>query len=175
MSFTKEEINYFNMLEEIGPGTELFDDMTENALYSDSRWLQWMIKRMEEVKSKKPIRTQKAKEYRYLITFTLAPKNFANKSVKIKEELYSKIEAYIKGLATSKQYDATHWAVVRELTKAGNPHWHVSVVSNTWIKQSYFRYYERVYGRVDVSASKLPQKEYALNYMSKEDDFTVII
>lgn len=122
-------------------------------------YLSWLKKRAKD-----------NKRYRYLVTFTLDPKKN-----ELNEELYKLVEDYIISLAGSIQYCPIHWAFVREYTKAGVAHWHVSIVSKTIVKQSYFKYYITKYGNVDVSTSRKNEEEYSLNYMAKDSLYTEII
>lgn len=112
------------------------------------------------------------KTYRYMLLFTFDPKK---PSFKATEEYYNATRDYIDNLATSKQYTAIHWASCREYHESGIAHYHISVISTTCIKQSYFNYYKRIYGNVIVNPSKKDEKEFALNYMEKDFDYRQII
>lgn len=115
--------------------------------------------RMDSSYIKKYLNLQKAKKYYYLITFTLR---------KDMKHLADEAEKYIKKQFTERpplQIQEAYY--VRELTKKGMPHWHVSVCSTTPIAKNRFQYYNKKYGFIDVSKSKQKTLTNGMEYLSK--------
>lgn len=99
--------------------------------------------------------------YCYLVTFTLRPEAVGNAD---EAEIYIK-----KQFTTRPSLQVREAHVVRELTKLQVPHWHVSVRTRIPLKKDRFQYYEKLYGRVDISKNKAQNLEDGLNYISKSN------
>lgn len=148
--------------------TSELDDIEERALRSipfawmicqvgfPDRYQKWLKKHEKE-----------SKRYRYFLTFTLDRKK---QRFSRTEDFYTEVQTYVENLAFSAQFEALSWVVVREHHKDGTPHWHVSVESKRCIKKSFFRYYERIFGLINISKSRENGVEFAINYMQKEND-----
>lgn len=99
------------------------------------------------------------KSYKYMITFTLKPDA---------EDDHEKAEFYIKEQVNRDALGILQYYYVKELTKAGVPHWHVAMSTTKPFKRNRLQYYEKKFGSVDVSRTKGQTIQEALNYMSKE-------
>lgn len=122
-------------------------------------------------------RKKAEKTHRYLVTFTFDPKKLPAAESDY-PDFFDIAEQYIENLAFSRQYSATHWAVVREHHAPPRDkicHFHVSVVSSKILKKSFFRYYVKTYGNIDISKSRVNTTEFAINYMQKENEPTLIL
>lgn len=104
-----------------------------------------------------------AKEYRYLITFTISPKKFET----ITDSLEEEIEDFIESQSKRKALKITHFAYVRELHDNKRPHWHVSIKTSKCLKKDRFNYYIKKYGYIDFSKSKDTNEQESLDYLSK--------
>lgn len=104
-------------------------------------------------------RTSKPKIYRYLITFTLKP-DAVDKA--------DDAEFLVVSQAERKALGFLSFVYVRELTKAGVPHFHCAVETDRILKKDRFNYYIKTYGSVDISPTKAQTIQEALNYISKE-------
>lgn len=105
------------------------------------------------------------KKYYYLITFTLR-QDYKN---------YDNIEAFVKTQAFRPALQICKASVVRELTKNGRPHWHMSVISTKIIKRSRFNYYQKQYGNVDISKNKHDTDLDMIDYMCKSDTIDILL
>lgn len=118
------------------------------------------------LKSKrKSISTEK--RYRYMLTFTLKP-NALNQA--------DDAEKWIRQQAERKEtLSLAYYAISKEHTKKGVPHWHVVVEALKPLKKDRFHYYTKKYGFIDFSRTKAQTTQEALNYISKEVTPDVII
>ena len=98
------------------------------------------------------------KSYIYMVTFTLKP-SF---------EDFEKAENYIKDQVNRDSLGIVNMWYVKELTKAGRPHWHACLITSKTLKRNRFQYYEKLFGHVDVSRTKGQTPQEALNYMAKD-------
>lgn len=106
--------------------------------------------------------------YFYLVTFTLRPE--------IESSQYDEIESYIKKQFTERpslKIKEAH--IVRELTKKGVAHWHVSVKTSVPLKKDRFHYYVKKYGQIDISKNKAQNLEDGKNYISKSNIPTALV
>lgn len=100
-------------------------------------------------------------QYYYLVTFTLRPE-----AVPRAEEAEKYIKKQFKerlSLGVRESY------IVRELTKLGVPHWHVSVRTSKPLKKDRFHYYEKLYGKIDISKNRHKNLEDGKNYLAKSN------
>ncbi len=104
------------------------------------------------------LKNREQKRYRYLITFTLR---------KPCDDIPA-ISSYIKSQLKRKPLKIEEAHLVQELTKAGIPHWHASVITTKPLKKDRFNYYEKLYGHVDISSTLGTNIEETLNYISKD-------
>lgn len=111
------------------------------------------------------------KTYQYMITFTIDPKKYAT----INDELIEKIEEYIKAIPLRTALKITKFEMVRESHKDGRPHWHTLVVSTKSLKKSLFTYYQKLYGNIDFSKSRVKCVNNIRQYISKSETPEVII
>lgn len=103
----------------------------------------------------------KAKDtYKYLVTFTLKPDAV---------EDADKAELYIHSQADREMLKICAMSYVKELTKAGVPHFHAVIETSKPLKRNRFQYYEKLFGHVDISRTKGQTTQEALNYISKEN------
>ncbi len=110
---------------------------------------------------KKTVSKLERKRYYYMITFTLA-KDYT------KDE-YLKIEKFIETQAFRPALQIEKAFIVKELTKKGRPHWHMSIVSTKILKKDRFNYYQNLYGTIDISKNRHNTDSEMMNYMSKSD------
>ncbi len=99
------------------------------------------------------------KKYYYMITFTLK-RDFCD---------YKNIEAFIKTQAFRSALQIEKASIVRELTKNGRPHWHMSVVTTKLLKKDRFTYYQKHYGNIDISKNRHNTGSEMLEYMCKSN------
>lgn len=113
----------------------------------------------------KYIRSLKRNRYIYMLTFTL--RDASNESAAVK---------YIKGLPNREPLKIYYMSYVRELTKAGMPHFHAAVGTKIPLKKSRLITYTKRFGFVDISKSKGKVTNFANieDYMSKDSDITVL-
>lgn len=133
-----------------GTGDVDNDRVYYNSLSSErciNEYVKW-LKQKDEL--------SKQKNYYYLITFTLVDKDNE-----------SSAEAYIIRQTERSALKLQSYEYVKEYTKAGMPHWHVSAVTTKPLKKDRFHYYSKKYGSIDLSRSKAQHDFEALNYISK--------
>ncbi len=118
-------------------------------------------------KFKKTIAKIEKKKYYYMITFTLSE---SHSNVQ-----YDRIEAFIRVQALRPALQIISAEFVRELTKAGRPHWHMAIVTTKLLKKSSFRHYIKTYGSVDISKNRQDTTSEMINYMYKDGIPTKII
>lgn len=99
------------------------------------------------------------KKYIYMLTFTLKPEAVG----KAKEA-----EDFVRAQADRKALGITSYSYVKELTKAGVPHFHAVIETEIPLKKNRFQYYEKIYGKVDFSRTKGQTNQEALEYISKD-------
>jgi hypothetical protein len=101
------------------------------------------------------------KFYYYMITFTIRDEH---------DSIHETIEDYIKSQFTDRPALGIVEATLgMELTKRGIHHWHVVVKSTKHIAKDRFQYYEKLYGKVDISKNYSQNLNDGLNYISKKD------
>ena len=103
----------------------------------------------------------KVKLFHYLVTFTVDPKKDFDKD---KVESFIHMQPKRTALQTKTAY------VAQETTKAGQPHWHMYIVTTKALRSDAFKYYQDRYGNVDISRSKYNNEADALSYITKESD-----
>lgn len=108
---------------------------------------------------KQSVNKLERKKYYYMITFTLA-KDYTEKE-------YKEIEKFIETQAFRPALQIEKASIVKELTKRGRPHWHMSIVSTKIIKKDRFNYYANLYGTIDISKNRHNNDSEMMNYMSK--------
>lgn len=119
---------------------------------------------------KKLINASKQHKYNYMVTFTIDPtKN------KIDDLLEETIEQYICNQSHRDALKITYFAYVKEYTKKGVAHWHAVITTTKPLAKNRFQFYEKLYGSVDISKTKVTTTQEALNYISKESSPIVII
>lgn len=97
------------------------------------------------------------RRYIYLITFTKKDPNMEDDD----------IEKYIISKFQKDSIIEAHMA--KEKTKNGVSHWHVSVISKTFItKKPTFQYYIKKYGYVDISKTRSKTLKNGIKYISKD-------
>lgn len=103
---------------------------------------------------------EKNKHYFYLVTFTLKNKLNAIELAKCRK--------YIKEQFTDRPaLKVNHAILVEELTAAGTEHWHVACSTKIPLSKDRFNYYEKLYGKIDISKNKHKNINDALNYIAK--------
>lgn len=110
---------------------------------------------------KKKEKEANVKKYYYLVTFTLRKDTFTQAD---SAEKY--IHSQFKNRPALGVLEAH---VVRELTQAGNPHWHVSVSTSRPLAKNRFNYYIKIFGNIDISKNKCQNLNDGLNYISKSN------
>lgn len=118
-------------------------------LFIDSQFLKVLQKVMKE---------QEKKKYFYLLTFTLKPEADADKA-----------EAYIRRVPERAPLQVTRCDLVKEHTKKGVAHWHMSVITTKALKKDRFSYYAQKFGHLDISKNKAQIYDEMLEYMTKEE------
>ncbi len=113
------------------------------------------------------VHKREKKRYYYMITFTLR-EDYDEKRIE-------RIEAFIKTQAYRPALQIQSASIVRELTKAGRPHWHMAVITLKLLKKDRFTYYKKHYGNIDISKNKLNDDSEMLNYMCKSNTITKIL
>ncbi len=108
---------------------------------------------------------RKKRYYFYLITFTLKP------SVR-GEEI---VEKYIYSQARRSALRIKEAHIVKERTKKGVAHWHMSVQSDKFIAKNRFNYYVQNYGSIDISKTKCQSISESLNYINKDNKSVILI
>ncbi len=119
----------------------------------------------KEIKKQMDIKYKPKKYYYYLITFTL----------KENHKDYTLIENYILGQVERKALHIVEAHYTKELTKKGRPHWHVAVKSEKCIPKNRFNYYEKKYGKIDISKSVTNTIDESINYINKENQSITLI
>lgn len=109
-------------------------------------------------KKAKKIGKNHNKNYYYLITFT------KREDILIEDE---SIEQYIIKQFQRKPLQITEAHIVKEKTKKGQSHWHVSVSAKKCLKKDRFNYYIKKYGYIDISKSRHNSLEEGINYINK--------
>lgn len=104
------------------------------------------------------------KRHYYLFTFTIDPKKH-----KLCDDTYDKVQEYIIKQLKRKPLRICEAYLVREGgdEEAKHTHWHASVTSEKPISKDRFNYYNKIYGNIDISKSKLQTNDEALDYISK--------
>lgn len=111
------------------------------------------------------IRDKSFKRYYYLLTFTL------RKGV----NEYDKIQNYIiqRLKAPALQIGKCH--IVKEFTAKHIPHWHCAVISKKYLSKDRFKYYEKLYGFVDISKNHSQNYSTMMEYISKSSTPTEVV
>ncbi len=119
------------------------------------------------------LKIKKSKTFQYLITFTIDPKKHNVKD----ETLHRKIENYIKLRFTREAIGAIRADIVKEGSTKENihTHWHVALKSSKWLLKKSFKYYEKLYGFVQINKSTNNNYENRLNYLNKSNTSTKFI
>lgn len=135
------------------------DDEDERARYClkyAQQLATWMPKYWKQKEKESSV-----KLYYYLITFTLRP-DTVNQA--------DSAEKYIHSQFTNRRALGVREAhVVRELTKAGVPHWHVVVCTTKTLAKNRFNYYHKIFGFIDISKNHCQNLQDGLNYISKSN------
>lgn len=108
-----------------------------------------------------------SKRYFYLVTFTLNEKYHKLYNKNISEERAVEIESYICSQFQREPLQVQQAHIVREKTKKGLYHWHVSVETSKYLAKNRFNYYIKTIGFVDISKSKCQTIHESLNYINK--------
>lgn len=120
-----------------------------SSLFLDPQFLKVLQRTMKE---------QEKKKYYYLITFTLKPGADPDKA-----------EAYIRRVPERSPLQVTRCDLVKEYTKKGVAHWHMSVITTKALKKDRFSYYAQKFGTLDISKNKAQQYDEMLEYMTKDE------
>lgn len=115
---------------------------------------------------KRQVNNNSKTNYFYLITFTV------RECVTTKEEV---LQQYIESQFKRRALRIIQADIVKEYTKKGKVHWHVSVISEKRLLKKHFNYYTKKYGFVDISKTKIQTNEESLNYINKENKSTAIM
>ncbi len=110
---------------------------------------------------RKEMRNRNIKTYYYLVTFTISPD--------IEDNQIDDIQSYI--ISQFENRPALHICeayICKEYTKELRPHWHVAVSTHKSLKKDRFNWYQKKYGFVDVSKSKIKSLDESINYIAKE-------
>lgn len=111
-------------------------------------------------------RDKQNKKYYYLITFTLKP------DVDVVDII---IENYIIQRLKRKALNIIKCGFVKEYTKNGVAHWHAAVISTKYISKDRFKYYEKLYGIVDIDKNYSQNYEFMNTYINKSNTSRLII
>jgi len=115
------------------------------------------------------IQSMDVKYYYYLVTFTLK-EELHRPDLNYRSNHFDPIENYIQKQFTDRPSLGTKEAyVVREATKKGTPHWHVSVKTDRPLKKDRFHYFTQKYGQIDISKNKAQNLEDGKNYIAESD------
>lgn len=125
----------------------------------DFKDLQKVMKRLRKEFEKKT--------YQYIVTFTLNPKYVDLNDKK----LLKKIELYIIQRFKRPAICAVRADIVQEggVGTDKQHHWHVALHSRKWLLKKSFKYYEDLYGFVDINKSTDNNYSNRLNYITKSD------
>ncbi len=107
------------------------------------------------------------KRFYYMITFTLDEKKKEEINYKPKSDL--EMQKYIISRLRRKALKIEKAHIVKELTEAGVPHWHVAVKALKYISKDRFKYYIKLYGNIDISKNHSQNYETIIKYISKSD------
>lgn len=101
-------------------------------------------------------------KYVYMVTLTTRPGS----------ENYVAQCNYIELLLTVPRIGdiTTFFAYVEELTKNGQPHWHLAFITNKILCKQYFQTWLKNYGNIDVSKSKKGDIGSVLTYIEKSNN-----
>lgn len=152
----------------------VFSDFTEMlnhvALHDKTTARFAMLYRNYIARYKKLLKELAREDCYYLITFTRDPNKGQNKSD-------DELQTYIQ--IQAKRKNALHIkkaAFVREHHADGRVHWHVIMITTQPIRRDAFKYYEKLYGKVDFSpARKHKSWDDLLGYINKENDIIPLI
>jgi len=111
----------------------------------------------------KQIKGINKKHYFYLCTFTLSV-NVCPSVRKVNE-----IEEYIIRQFRRVPLKIVQAYYAKEYTKKNIPHWHVAVETTKFLSKNSFNYYQKIYGFVDISRSRINSIEESLNYINKDN------
>lgn len=107
------------------------------------------------------------KVYRYLVTFTLKDSEYAKCVADISYE--DVIEKYIRKQLLRAPLQVVESHLVKEYgVKSKRTHWHCSMSTSIYLKHDRFDYYEKKYGKVDISKTEAQTLEHGLKYISKD-------
>lgn len=101
------------------------------------------------------------KYYYYMVTFTIEDEH---------DPIHETIEDYIKQQFTNRPaLGVVEAHMSTELTKRNIHHWHVSVKTTKHLAKDRFQYYEKLYGKIDISKNHSQNLNDSLNYIAKKD------
>ncbi len=143
----------YDVFQEVALTRQQEINITNTIKKHDSKWLTDFYKFSDRLKGTK---------YNYMITFTLRP------DIPYKE-IEDSIEQYIVRQFKRAPLQILRSHYVKEYTKAGVPHWHVAVETTKCLKTDRFNYYKKLYGHVDISASRHKNYDILLNYLAKDN------
>ncbi len=160
MNYTPQQV-YDKLME---PSSNGLPDEYLNAFVMHYKRVVTLVKN-----ARKKTESAKGRRYTYLLTFTIRKEHVDTKSLR------DEILAYISKQFLRKPLNVLKAHIVEEDTKAGRPHWHVSVETSKGLKLDRFNYYKQKYGYVHrTEASKHNNYESALNYLAKTGNPTKI-
>lgn len=107
------------------------------------------------------------KIYRYMLTFTLRDSEYAKCVADVGYE--DVIEKYIRKQLLREPLQVVESHLVKEYgTGKGRTHWHCSMSTKICLKHDRFDYYEKKYGKCDISKTKAQTLNNSLKYISKD-------
>lgn len=118
-----------------------------NSLFTDPAFIQEYKKQQNENTKRK---------YYYLVTFTLKPGADEDAA-----------HAYVLRVPERSPLQIIRCDYVKELTKKGVTHWHMSVETTKALKTDRFSYYAQKFGHVDVDKNRAQIYDEMVEYMTK--------
>jgi len=160
--FTKAQVDSYRAILSLSPDMEI----EEKVAIVTSHDADVFFRKMRKLPEEKRLKfwdwfNGKEQTYMYMVTFTIDPK---------KPHDVDNIEAYIHKQPLRSEFRTKSAYIVREYTKAGQAHWHMSIVTGKSLRNDAFKYYREKYGSVDKRTSVYNNQADALLYMGKQGE-----